>query len=257
MVSNKTFIYKSAPELGCPLTADNFAVEDRSFDLNVNPPNGGFTIANLSFSLDPGLRLRMVSSKERCYTTPFEAGEAIPETSIARVLKSDYTLFRPGDLIIGFTTIEEYSIIPAEATLGFKKIENPFEFPLTHFLGPLGVPGLTAYSSLFEIGKPKAGETLYVSAAAGGVGQVVGQLAKVAGLKVIGSVGSDEKLKLIKDVFKFDDGFNYKKERASDALQRLAPEGIDIYYDNVAGEALDAALINMKHRGRIGEYCNL
>jgi NADPH-dependent curcumin reductase CurA len=253
MIQNKTFVLKSSPLPGWPLRVDNFAVETRFFGLDTDPPEGGFTIANLFFSLDPGMRLRMVSPEERCYTTPLEEGQIIPETSIARVLKSDFPLFKSGDLVIGTTTMEGFSAVPAEATLDFKHIENPYFLPLTTFLGPLGIPGLTAYSSLFAIGKPKKGETIYVSAAAGGVGQVVGQLAKAEGLKVIGSVGSDEKLKLIKDTFNFDDGFNYKKEAALDALKRLAPEGIDIYYDNVGGEVMDAALLNMKHYGRIGE----
>ncbi|KIW22807.1 uncharacterized protein PV07_11068 [Cladophialophora immunda] len=251
MARNSTFIFKQAPRPGWPLTEENLAVETRTFDLGAAPPLGGFTIAHLFFSLDPGLRLRMVSSDDHCYMTPFEEGQTIPETSIARVLKSDCPIFRPGDLVIGFGEMEEYSAIRASAVTTFQHIQNPYLLPLTAFLGPLGIPGLTAYSSLFAIGKPVAGETIYVSAAAGGVGQVVGQLAKVEGLKVIGSVGSDEKLDIIKRTLHFDDGFNYKEEDPTAALKRLAPEGIDIFYDNVGGEALDAALLDMKCNGRI------
>ena len=108
----------------------------------------------------------------------------------------------------------------------------------------------TAYSSLYEIGKPQRGETIFVSSAAGAVGLSVGQIAKVEGLKVIGSVGEDAKLDLIKEVG-FDDGFNYKKEKAADALRRSAPQGIDIYYDNVGGEQLEAAIAAMNDHGRI------
>lgn len=119
------------------------------------------------------------------------------------------------------------------------------------FLGALGMPGLTAYSSLYEIGKPKKGETIFVSAASGAVGQLVGQLAKHEGLKVIGSVGSDEKLEYITKDLGFDGGFNYKKEKPADALARLAPQGIDIYYENVGGEHLEAALDAMNNFGRV------
>jgi NADPH-dependent curcumin reductase CurA len=113
------------------------------------------------------------------------------------------------------------------------------------------MPGLTAYSSLYEIGKPKKGETIFVSAASGAVGQIVGQLAKHEGLRVIGSVGSDDKLEFITKELGFDGGFNYKNEKPADALARLAPEGLDIYYENVGGEHLEAALDAMKNFGRV------
>ncbi|KAK4149161.1 hypothetical protein C8A00DRAFT_47157 [Chaetomidium leptoderma] len=113
------------------------------------------------------------------------------------------------------------------------------------------MPGMTGWSSLHEIGKPKKGETIFISSAAGAVGAVVGQIAKREGLKVIGSVGSDEKLEFITKELGFDGGFNYKKERTKDALNRLAPEGLDIYYENVGGEQLADALDAMKDFGRI------
>jgi NADPH-dependent curcumin reductase CurA len=253
MVRNNTVIYRFAPDVGSPLTPHNLAIEDRSFELDAEPPNGGFTMVNLFFSLDPGLRLRMVSSDDQFYTAPFKVGQPLEETCISRVLRSSCASLKPGDLVIGSTPMEEYSTIPPEKIGLHRIMENPHFLPLTNFLGPLGIPGLTAYASLFAIGKPQPGETLYVSAAAGGVGQVVGQLAKIAGLTVIGSVGTDEKLDIVKNVLCFDDAFNYNKENAADALRRLAPEGIDIYFDNVAGEALDAALVNMKRNGRISK----
>ncbi|KAI1770543.1 hypothetical protein F4818DRAFT_259262 [Hypoxylon cercidicola] len=148
-------------------------------------------------------------------------------------------------------------------TLVYKKIPDGFPVPGEHlavedrpidlamFLGPLGMPGLTAYAGLHKIGKPKKGETVFVSSAAGAVGQVVGQIAKSEGLKVVGSVGSDEKLDYIIKELGFDGGFNYKKESPFDALPRIAPEGIDIYFENVGGEHLEAALNNMNTHGRI------
>jgi len=115
----------------------------------------------------------------------------------------------------------------------------------------LGMTGMTAYGSLHDIGQPKKGETILVSAAAGAVGQMVGQFAVREGLTVIGSVGDDEKLEFITKELGFTSGFNYKKENSADALKRLAPDGLDIYYDNVGGELLDVALANMKVKGRI------
>jgi NADPH-dependent curcumin reductase CurA len=117
---------------------------------------------------------------------------------------------------------------------------------------------LTAYSSLYEIGKPRRGEVIFISAASGAVGQIVGQLAKREGLKVVGSVGSDEKLKFITQELGFDAGFNYKKEDPVEALKRilgkLGEQGLNIYYDNVGGEQLDAALFALSTGGRVGKY---
>jgi NADPH-dependent curcumin reductase CurA len=131
-----------------------------------------------------------------------------------------------------------------------RKVHNPHNLDLALFLGPLGMPGLTAWSGLHKIGKPKKGETIFISSAAGAVGQVVGQVAKTEGLTVIGSVGSDEKLEFIKELG-FDSGFNYKKESPADALKRLAPNGIDINFENVGGDHLEAALDNMNMGGRV------
>ena len=130
-------------------------------------------------------------------------------------------------------------------------INNPYKLDPKLFLGPLGMPGLTAYSSFYDIGVPKKGETIFISSAAGPVGQLVGQLAKHEGLTVIGSVGEDKKLDFITKELGFDAGFNYKKEKPLDALKRLAPKGIDIYYENVGGEQLEAAITCMNDFGRI------
>jgi NADPH-dependent curcumin reductase CurA len=182
----------------------------------------------------------------------YTLGEPITANCIAKVLKSDCPKFKEGDIVTGSIPIEEYSAIAREhAEKYLEKLENPYNLDLTLFIGALGMPGLTAYSSLYEIGKPKNGETIFVSAASGAVGQIVGQLAKHEGLRVIGSVGSDDKLDFITSALNFDGGFNYKKEKPAEALNRLAPDGIDIYYDNVGGEQLEAAINAMKNFGRI------
>ena len=137
-------------------------------------------------------------------------------------------------------------------------MKNPLGLDPKLFLGALGMSGLTAYSSLYEIGKPRRGEVIFISAASGAVGQIVGQLAKREGLKVVGSVGSDEKLKFITQELVFDAGFNYKKEDPVEALKRilgeLGEQGLNIYYDNVGGEQLDAALFALSTGGRVGMY---
>jgi NADPH-dependent curcumin reductase CurA len=152
---------------------------------------------------------------------------------------------------MGISPIEEYSVLDKDAVANCIELKNPYNLDPKYFLGPLGMPGLTAWSSFYEIGQPKKGETIFISAASGAVGQLVGQLAKHEGLTVIGSVGDDKKLEFITKELNFDHGFNYKKEKAADALARLAPNGIDIYYENVGGEQLEAAINAMNNFGRI------
>ena len=190
----------------------------------------------------------------KSYVPGFSLNAPLQNRSIARVLKSGTPKFAPGDLVLGMLNIEEYSAVSAEGVKGLAKLDIPYGLKTSLFLGALGMPGLTAYSSFYAIGKPKKGETIFISAASGAVGQIVGQLAKHEGLTVIGSVGSDDKLEYIEKELGFDGGFNYKKEKAADALERLCPKGIDIYYENVGGEQLDAAIEAMTDFGRIGEF---
>lgn len=190
----------------------------------------------------------------KSYSPPFELGKPITNSAVSKVLKSNNSKFKEGDVITGMIPTEEYSILDAEITnTMIRKLDNPYNLDPKLYVGALGMPGLTAYSSFYEIGQPKKGETIFISAASGAVGQIVGQLAKHEGLKVIGSVGSDEKLEFIKKDLNFDEGFNYKKEKPDEALKRLAPDGLDIYYENVGGEQLDAALAAMNNFGRIGK----
>jgi NADPH-dependent curcumin reductase CurA len=187
----------------------------------------------------------------KSYSPPFTLGQPITNNTVAKVLKSDHSNFKAGDLVTGNVPTEEYSAVPKELADTINKIDNPYNLDLKMFIGALGMPGLTAYSSFYDIGKPVKGETIFISAASGAVGQIVGQLAKHEGLRVIGSVGSDEKLDYILKKLNFDGGFNYKKEKPADALNRLAPNGVDIYYENVGGEQLEAAIDAMNNHGRI------
>ncbi|KAF2090920.1 NAD(P)-binding protein [Saccharata proteae CBS 121410] len=250
MVQNKSLIFKNPPE-GWPKPGVDLAVEDRPFDLNAEPPKGGITTRNYAASLDPYQRGRMRDPKTKSYFPSFQLDQPMDNRCVCKVLKSNNPKFQPGDLIVGMAPIQEYSAMTKEQAEGMEKIDNPYGLNPQVFIGALGMPGLTAYSSFYAIGKPKKGETIFISAASGAVGQLVGQLAKHEGLKVIGSVGSDDKLDFILKELGFDGGFNYKKESVHDALPRLAPQGIDIYYENVGGEQLEAAINAMNNKGRI------
>lgn len=250
MVQNKTLIFKAIPE-GFPVAGKDLVIESTEFDIDQAPPAGGITTKNHYASFDPYQRGRMRDPSKKSYSAAYQLGAPITNSSIAKVLKSDNPKFQPGDLVSGMLSIEEYSVISKEQVAGINKIHNPYKLDEKEFIGALGMPGLTAYSSFYDIGQPKKGETIFISAASGAVGQVVGQLAKHEGLRVIGSVGDNDKLDFITKELNFDGGFNYKTEKAADALARLAPNGVDIYYENVGGEQLAAALDAMNDFGRV------
>lgn len=251
MAENKALIYQKIPT-EYPVPGEHLIVQKVPIDLDAEPLDGGVILKSLYASFDPYMRGGMRPSHIKSYRPAYETGKPLPSLAILKVLKSRNDKFKPGDIVMGITPIQEYISLPAEVANHLRPLENPLGLEdLRYFLGALGMPGLTAYSSLMEIGKPKKGETIFISSAAGAVGQVVGQIAKHEGLRVIGSVGSDEKLNYIKNELGFDDGFNYKKEKPADALKRLAPNGIDIYYENVGGEHLQAAIDAMNDFGRI------
>ena len=257
MVQNKGLIFKSVPK-DWPVEGKDLSIEDRPFDLDTEPPQNGITVQNYYVSFDPYQRGRMRAPEQKSYNSAFTLGKPIENAAISKVLKSNNSNFKEGDIVTGPMPIEEYSIVSGEIASGkIKKLDNPYNLDPKLFVGALGMPGLTAYSSFYAIGEPKKGETIFISAASGAVGQIVGQLAKHEGLKVIGSVGSDEKLAFIEKELGFDGGFNYKKENPVKALERLAPDGIDIYYENVGGEQLDAAIGSLKPFGRISESHSL
>jgi NADPH-dependent curcumin reductase CurA len=214
---------------------------------------GGLIIKTTHASCDSPLRGRMRSPEIKWAYPAFLSGEPVETYLLARVQKSNNPSFRVNDLVHGLLPLQEYTPISAKTAERLEVIHNPRGLEDNLFLGVLGLPGLTAYSSVYAIGKRKKGETIFISSAARAVGKIVGQLAKHEGFTVIGSVGSYEKLKFIVDDLGFDGGFNYKSETAAKALPRLAPQGLDIYYDNVGGEQLEAALLNMRMKGRISK----
>ncbi|KAF8013550.1 hypothetical protein BT93_I1407 [Corymbia citriodora subsp. variegata] len=227
------------------------AMEVRESTMKLRLPEGsnGLLVKNLYLSCDPYMRSRMTKLDVPSYVDSFKPGSPVNGYGVARVLESGHPNFKKGDLLWGFTGWEEYSLITAPETCF--KIEHT-DVPLSYYTGLLGMPGMTAYAGFFEVCSPKKGETVFISAASGAVGQLVGQFAKLFGCYVVGSAGSKEKVDLLKNKFGFDDAFNYKEELDLDAaLKRYFPKGIDIYFENVGGKMLDAVLLNMKIHGQI------
>ena len=197
-------------------------------------------------SVDPYLRGRMSDAKS--YVPPFQLNKPIQSGVIAKVLESKNDKFKAGDFVSGMLNWQTIQISNGE---GLTKVD-PSKAPLSAYLGILGMTGLTAYTGLTQLGKPKAGETLVVSGAAGAVGSVVGQIGKILGLKVIGIAGTDEKIELLKSKFGFDAGINYKTTTdMKAAIAEAAPNGVDIYFDNVGGPISDAVLVNINRLARI------
>ncbi|MED6188616.1 hypothetical protein PIB30_087547 [Stylosanthes scabra] len=205
-------------------------------------------VKNLYLSCDPYMRGTRGKDVKRIFYS-FDPDSPIVGYGVCKVVDSKHPGFKKGDLVWGVTKWEEYSVITLTDSLF--KIEHT-DVPLSYYTGLLGMPGMTAYAGFYEVGAPKKGDYVFVSSAFGAVGQLVGQLAKLMGCYVVGSAGSREKVEILKNKFGFDGAFNYKEEQDLDAtLKRFFPEGIDIYFDNVGGDTLEAALLNMRRRGRI------
>jgi NADPH-dependent curcumin reductase CurA len=210
------------------------------------PAEGQVLVRNLFMSVDPYMRGRMNDVKS--YTTPFKVGEALDGGSVGQVVRSRAPELKEGDFVTSRSGgWREYHVAEARP---YRKVD-PKVGPLSAYLGVLGMPGMTAYVGLLDLGKPAPGETVFVSAAAGAVGGLVGQIAKLKGCRVVGSAGSDEKVRHLREKLGFDEAFNYKEGPVAESLARTCPEGIDVYFDNVGGEHLEAALGKMKNYGRI------
>ncbi|KAF4348808.1 hypothetical protein CsatB_021865 [Cannabis sativa] len=219
-----------------------------------NPNKHILLLKNLYLSCDPYMRGRMRDFHDS-YLPPFLPAQPLEGFGVSQVVKSDHPDFKAGDYVSGMTGWEQYTLTSSpQQAQQLRKIDDDHQnqIPLSYHLGLLGMPGFTAYVGLFEVCCPKKGEFVFVSAASGAVGQLVGQLAKLHGCYVVGSVGSSHKVDLLKNKLGFDDAFNYKDEpNLVAALKRYFPEGIDIYFDNVGKEMLDAALGNMRVFGRV------
>ncbi|KAK6774666.1 hypothetical protein RDI58_029905 [Solanum bulbocastanum] len=247
MMNNKQIILKHYVE-GYPKESD---MEFKNNNIKLNVPEGSNVVVlmNLYLSCDPYMRSRM-KNLEDSYVESFTPSYPITGCGVAKVLKSGDSNFQEGDLVWGMIGWEEYSIVTPTQSFLFKIHDK--NVPLSYYTGILGMPGITAYVGFYEVCSPKKGETVFVSAASGAVGQLVGQFAKMLGCYVVGSAGTKQKVDMLKSKFGFDEAFNYKEEQDLDAaLKRYFSDGIDIYFDNVGGKMLDAVLLNMKLHGRI------
>lgn len=231
---------KSRPE-GLP-TAANF--ELASVELP-DPAEGQLLIKNIYMSVDPYMRGRMIDRKS--YTPPFKLGEPLNGGAVGEVVASNHPDYAAGDFVVNGAGWQEYALSDGR---GIMKVDQ--SIPLSAYLGTAGMPGRTAYFGLLDIGQPQEGETVFVSAAAGAVGSVVCQIAKLKGCTVIGTAGSDEKVQWLTETLGVDVGINYKTAgNLTKALAAAAPQGIDIYFENVGGDHLEAALAVMNNNGRI------
>lgn len=210
------------------------------------PGEGEILLKTKYVSVDPYLRGRM--RDEKSYIPPFEIGKPLESGIIAEVVESNNKNFQKGDFVNGMLPWKKFQTSNGN---GLNKVDNE-KAPLKAYLGILGLTGITAYLGLKKIGKLEKGETLLVSGAAGAVGSVAGQIGKIKGCRVVGIAGSDEKVERIQEKFGFDAGINYNTAKdMKKAISEACPNGVDVYFDNVGGDILDAALANMNKYGRV------
>lgn len=221
--------------------------KDSDFEWREEPvpalQDGSVLVRNVYLSLDP---TNKVWATMDSYMPAVVIGEVMRGGAIGIVEESRDAAFAPGDIVQGMLGWQQYAVLPGA---GLAKL--PKGVPLTAFMGVLGHIGLTAYFGLIDIGKPKEGETLVVSAAAGAVGSLVGQIGKIKGCRVVGLAGSDDKCRWIREELGFDAAINYRKGNLIENLKQECPQGIDIYFDNVGGKILDAALALINLHGRV------
>jgi NADPH-dependent curcumin reductase CurA len=215
-----------------------------------SPGDGEILVRNVYVSVDPYMRSRMNDTKS--YVPSFQIGEPMTGGAVGQVLESNSDAVAAGDWVNTLMGWREYYVADGSAVM---KID-PGLAPVSKALGVLGLTGWTAYVGLLDLGQPKEGETVFVSAACGAVGSIVGQIAKLKGCRVVGSAGSAEKVAKARSDFGYDEAFNYKEETPAAALDRLCPDGIDIYFENVGGDHLEAALPRMNTFGRVA-LCGL
>lgn len=240
-MTTQQIVLASRPK-GMP-TLDNFRFENVELE---ELKDNEIRVEGLFYSVDPYMRGRMNDAKS--YVAPFQIGQPIEGAVVAKVTATKSDEFIIGDVVVGRICWRQSTIISGK---GLHKIDTTVA-PVSYYLGILGMTGLTAYFGLIDIGKPQAGETVVVSGAAGAVGMVVGQIAKLLGCRVIGIAGSNEKIKMLKEDFGFDDAINYKTTKdMKESISKYCPKGVDVYFDNVGGEISDAVIANINFNARI------
>ncbi|KAB2912370.1 MAG: NADP-dependent oxidoreductase [Hyphomicrobiaceae bacterium] len=224
------------------VTRQDFTIEDGPIP---EPGAGEFRVKIEYISLDPAMRGWMNEGKS--YVPPVGLGEVMRSYSAGIVDKSNNPAFKPGDAVQGLFGVQQYALSKGERVV---KVDTT-QAPLQRWVGGLGMPGWTAYFGLLEVGQPKAGETVVVSAASGAVGSIVGQIAKIKGCRAVGIAGGPDKCRYVKDELGFDACVDYKAGNLAAQLKEAAPKGIDVYFENVGGEILDTVLLQMNLFGRI------
>ncbi|WP_172197884.1 NADP-dependent oxidoreductase [Saccharibacillus qingshengii] len=240
MTQNQRFVLASRPK-GMP-TQENFELKTEEAS---QPGDGEIAVETLYLSVDPYMRGRMNDTKS--YAKPYEIGGTFGGGSVGRVTQSRHASFKEGDIVQGGWGWQTHPVVSGDLAV---KVDESLA-PIQTALGVLGMPGLTAYFGLLDIGQPKEGETVVVSGAGGAVGMIVGQIAKIKGARVVGISGSEEKNRFLSDELGFDAVVNYKTESLDEALAAECPDGVDVYFDNVGGEVSDAVLQLLNANARI------
>ncbi len=239
-IANRQFRLAARP-VGLPKASDWTLVDEPVRE----PGEGEFLVRNAYISLDPAMRGWMNESKS--YVPPVGIGEVMRAYSAGEVVASRHPKFPVGSRVAGLFGVQEYALSDGKGA----RIVDTALAPLPTYLGVLGMTGMTAYFGLLDVGEAKEGDTVVVSGAAGAVGGVVGQLAKIKGCRVVGIAGGAGKCRHLVDELGFDAAIDYKAEDVRAALRQHCPQGIDVYFDNVGGDILDAALANLALHARV------
>ncbi|HKS15264.1 MAG TPA: NADP-dependent oxidoreductase [Pseudomonas sp.] len=249
--TNRRFLLSKRP-VGA-VRRDDFTFEEVPV---AEAADGQIVVKNLYLSLDPAMRGWMNEGKS--YIPPVGLGDVMRALGVGEVVASNHSDYKVGDHVNGALGVQDYFVGEPQ---GLHKID-PSLAPLPVYLSALGMTGMTAYFALLEVGQPKEGDTVVISGAAGAVGSIVGQIAKIKGCRVVGIAGGAQKCQYLKDELGFDGVIDYKAEEVLDGLKRECPKGVDVYFDNVGGDILDAVLtrINLRARvvicGAISQYNN-
>jgi NADPH-dependent curcumin reductase len=231
----------AARPVGLPTDSD----WDHTEEPVAEPGDGEVLVKVLYLSLDPAMRGWM--SDARSYLPPVGIGEVMRAGGAGQVVASRHPGLAEGDFVTGITGVQEYAVAHGG---GLIKLDTSLA-PLPVYLGALGMPGLTAYFGLLDIGRAQEGDTVVVSGAAGAVGSVVGQIAKLKGCRAVGIAGGEEKCRHVVEDLGFDAAIDYKAGDVSKPLRQSCPDGVDVYFDNVGGEILDAALAQLRRHARV------
>ncbi|KAL3363632.1 hypothetical protein AABB24_012738 [Solanum stoloniferum] len=249
-VENREWYVASYAPIGVP-NSDHIKLRTVTLSLKADSiPDGNVAFQILYVSIDPYVRTQLSGLDDGLSLPQIPLGQVMRAFGIGKVIRSKDTNFSEGEIVMSrICPVAEFGVLPSNL---LQKINPADGVALPDYLSCLGMPGITAWVGIEKIGNAKEGSNVYISAAAGGVGIIAGQLAKVKGCRVVGSVGSDHKVKLLKEEYGYDEAFNYRIETDYDAaLTKYFPDGIDVYFDNVGGKMLEAVLNHVNHGARI------